>query len=391
MDWLEKIGQKVKAGYKDMSLKQALIGYMTVGLLTAFLCSIVLFDFFENWKNVVAQVNGYDDVSYIYRAGGIVQQSVVDVSVEQQIFILKLLEILTFVLCIGTAVYVVAHQFYQKKLEEPLNILKTEMQYLSRDDLSFECSYLSGDEMGEICQTFNQMRLQLAKNQKKLWELMEAQRELNAAFAHDIRTPLTVLKGYTEMLTKHYPKGRISQERLLEILHLMEHQQMRIEQFSATMKEIHTMEEWQIDLKEKKLNEVYDSLKKNMEGMSTKQVSITIAPLKAEDETVILDEHLIWEVADNLVSNALRFARSKIWVTLQIEEENLYLYVKDDGKGFSKEALEKAKRPYYSSEPEHFGLGLTICQTLCKKHGGNLELLNSLDGGAIVCGVFYVR
>lgn len=401
MDWLEKMEYRIRTWYGRLSLKQALVLYLTIGLVTAFLCSIVVIRFFDNWKNLIEQVNGYVDMEYAYQDGKLYiihsKEYSTAVSpdkqqlVSKQTMFLNVLETLLIILCAGTAIYVTAHQFYQKKLEEPLAILKLEMQYLSRDDLSFECSYMSGDEMGEICYTLNRMRLQLARNKRNLWELMEGQRELNAAFAHDIRTPLTVLKGYTQMLCEQYPTGRISEKRLLEILHLMEYQEERMEQFSATMKEIHNMEEWQIELKDTLLSTVYENLKRNLCGMATEEIAITVTPFQETTESVILDEHLIQEVADNLVSNALRFAKSEITITLQVDGENLYLYVKDDGEGFSREALEKAKRPYYSSEPEHFGLGLAICQTLCKKHGGGLELLNSMEQGAIVCGIFYVK
>ena len=102
------------------------------------------------------------------------------------------------------------------------------------------------------------------------------------------------------------------------------------------------------------------------------------------------------EVAENLLSNALRYADKKIEVLLEAEREEgpLRLYVKDDGRGFSKEELTKAVSPYYREKTEddgqdssHFGIGLSI-SALLKKHGGELELANSIHGGAIVCAVF---
>ena len=63
--------------------------------------------------------------------------------------------------------------------------------------------------------------------------------------------------------------------------------------------------------------------------------------------------------------------------------------------GESKEELTKAVSPYYREKTEddgqdssHFGIGLSISALLCKKHGGELELANSIHGGAIVCAVF---
>ena len=54
--------------------------------------------------------------------------------------------------------------------------------------------------MGQLCNSFEIMRNTLAKNFSEMWRQVEERKQLNAAFAHDLRTPLTVLKGYNEML-----------------------------------------------------------------------------------------------------------------------------------------------------------------------------------------------
>ena len=89
-----------------------------------------------------------------------------------------------------------------------MELLKTEAAHIGRGELDFSCIYRSEDEMGELCDTFEQMRHQLAENQEKIEDLMEGQRRLNAAFAHDLRTPLTVLRGYTDFLSRYCPEGK---------------------------------------------------------------------------------------------------------------------------------------------------------------------------------------
>ncbi len=106
---------------------------------------------------------------------------------------------------------------------------------------------------------------------------------------------------------------------------------------------------------------------------------------------IMCDENLIQEVVDNLIINALRYVVSQIDIIINLEQDKLYLYIKDDGRGFSKELLDKGIRPYFTTSDGHAGLGLTICRTLCKKHGGSLELMNSVQGGAIACAYFYVK
>ena len=84
---------------------------------------------------------------------------------------------------------------------------------------------------------------------------------------------------------------------------------------------------------------------------------------------------------------------------MELEGENtLSLRVADDGPGFPPEALKRGTDPYYRGEKSeakertpHFGLGLTICKTLCEKHGGSLLLQNRPSGGAQVTAVFQLE
>ena len=113
-----------------------------------------------------------------------------------------------------------------------------------------------------------------------------------------------------------------------------------------------------------------------------------------------VDVNLLLEVLENLLSNAIRFASRRITVTLQYEEreEMLYLVVQDDGSGFTEYDFQKALLPYHrehrklpeenGGENPHFGIGLHICRQLCAKHGGELSLANSIEGGAVVTASF---
>lgn len=348
-----------------------------------------IYYFFENWKNIVFQVNGVQRVEMLLHKGNYevitAEGDSLPENITNQIKLLNFLEVAFVLLCGGGTILCVSHLYYKRKLEEPLRILKREMEFIRRDDLSFDCSYVSNDEMGQICQGFNGMRKQLIKNQGNLWELMESQRELNAAFAHDIRTPLTVMKGYIQMLLQFYPSGKLSEEKLVETLLMLQKQAERMEQFSLTMKEIHTMEEWQVKRKPLTMRELVDQINVTLQGLPKEGKEIQLhVNIQVDKEELICDKNLIQEVVDNLLINALRYAKKKVNVVIQREEEGLYIYVKDDGDGFTKEALMNAARPYFSTIEGHFGLGLTICQTLCKKHGGDLEVMNSIEGGAIV-------
>ncbi|MDE6232250.1 MAG: HAMP domain-containing histidine kinase [Lachnospiraceae bacterium] len=372
-----------------MTLKKSLILYTLIALLAAFLSGIVLFSFFEKWKIIIADVNGVK-VKFGRNRTMVFTNDIMTINTIKaikQIKLVNIIEVVSIILCVVISVIMLVRQYYKRILEEPISILKQEAEYIGRNDLSFECSYISMDEMGDICRSFNDMRLKLIDNQKKTWELIEAQRQLNAAFAHDIRTPVTIIKGYAQMLLEFYASGSLSEEKLEEILNTFLIQADRAERFSLTMKEIHSMEEWNVDKKKMSFQSIAEQLKSGAEGMSNDNISIKVH-YKNDEREMFCDINLINEVADNLVSNALRYAVENIEVSIEAEDDTLYLYVKDDGKGFTKDTLYKASRPYFTTEKNHFGLGLAICETLCKKHGGNIELINSINGGAIAAAYF---
>lgn len=90
-------------------------------------------------------------------------------------------------------------------------------------------------------------------------------------------------------------------------------------------------------------------------------------------EARCLDEEIFMEVFDNLLSNAIRYAASRIEIILLMSDDKkkLILSVADNGKG---------------KNLNHFGIGLYICKLLCEKHGGYLTLDNGLNKGAVVLG-----
>ena len=101
------------------------------------------------------------------------------------------------------------------------------------------------------------------------------------------------------------------------------------------------------------------------------------------------DGRALSRIADNLVANATRYARSEVGVSLSWEDDELELVVTDDGPGFGETALERAAEPFWGESKGaggHLGLGLYVARLLAEKHGGSLELSRGAGGGALVRG-----
>ena len=137
----------------------------------------------------------------------------------------------------------VHHAVYQKKIRKPLGALRMAAEKIAGNDLDFEIGYENRDELGELCLEFDRMKNQLTQNNRKMWRMVEDEQVLRAAIAHDIRTPLTVLKGYQEMMLEFLPGETLDRETLLHMLCESMGQIERLERFLGRMRAFSALEQ----------------------------------------------------------------------------------------------------------------------------------------------------
>lgn len=390
MDWIDEKLHIIKERLKMHSIKSTLTVYLIVAIIGVIIGYLATMVFCNGWRGLIYEkytTNTYVGIPFVYEEN--LQEHdkilliIIDLIEKSSVLVYSIIAI------IGTS-----NIFYRNRIEEPIAILKEEANHIRRNDLSFSCVYKSGDEMGEICHGFEEMRLQLVRNKESLWSIMESQRQLNSAFAHDLRTPLTVIQGYIEFLRKYYPQGKITEEKLISTLDMINGEVHRLHGFTNTMKDINNIDAIEINKKEGKLNKIYDKVQAVTVGLELRHNIKINTVSNVKDVVGYYDEGIILQVIDNLLSNGISYGRDLINVIIDIEDSMLIIYVKDDGVGFTKEDLYYATKPYYSNRKEnkdHYGIGLTMCKLLCEKHGGTLQINNSTEGGAIVSATFLVN
>lgn len=279
--------------------------------------------------------------------------------------------------------------FWAQKLREPLAKLQLAAEKIAENDLDFVLDCRRSDELGRLCASFELMRARLAANLAEMWRQLENRRRVNRAFAHDLRTPLTVLQGYAELLQQsEEPAAR-------QTAAVMQRQLHRLTRYVESMSNLQRLEDIVPELAALDWPRLVESLRGLAEQIcrnSAKKLQF-LAELPTElpaDCEWALDKELVANVAENLLNNAVRYAAERVRVELKLKRQAgevwLCLTVADDGPGFSPEELRLAAEPYYSGadRSEHFGLGLYICTLLCQQHGGSLQLANAEAGGGLV-------
>lgn len=359
---------------KNMSLKKSFLLLLLFGLIVAFLLlgiSILI------CRSIMAS----------YPSGGV--EILSDGSVvplpeptATQQNILTVLNIVQFVCCIIfpvggllTSVFI----FFHIKLREPIGILRDSITRIQNNDLDFSLPVSSSDEMGQLCAAFEGMRKELLKTNRLLWQQAEERKRLNAAFSHDLRNPITVLKGTVKLL-----RQGIRDE---QTINRLEGYTLRIEQYVEAMSSVQRLEQLSIHPKTTELSVLQNELQEISRLLAdTKEISLS-CPLVGE---ILLDHGIFLTVAENLIGNAARFAKSELSIEVVLGKDYLFLKISDDGPGYPSSLIQNGPRPFEtsSSNSSHFGMGLYSSQLLCKKHGGKLILENQSPIGTTATAVF---
>ena len=267
--------------------------------------------------------------------------------------------------------------FYQLKLKGPISVLQMGTERIRAHDLDFTIPEVSKDELGQVCAAFETMRAELLRSNQELWRQAEERKRLNAAFAHDLRNPITVLKGTVKLLRRG-----AEDEQALERLEVYTR---RIEQYVEAMSGVRRLEQLPVEPRPVSLSQLGNELEETA-GLLAPALSLSCRFPK--EGWVNLDHGLFLTVAENLIANTVRFSRSKLELTLETDSGFLTLTAADDGPGFPQELIQNGPKPFGKRDGDaaHFGMGLYTCKLLCQKHGGDLRLQNG--PGAVVLASF---
>ena len=265
-----------------------------------------------------------------------------------------------------------------RALTRPLRELTSATEMMSSGQLGAQVNVYSQDEIGKLASSFNQMSSELA-------EASRLRKQMTADIAHDLRTPLTVLRGYTEGLSDGSIQGR---QKLYELLH------QEVAHLQRLVEDLRTLS--LADAGELPLSKRAVDPKALLERaglahvVSARQKNISLR-VEAPDSlpSVAVDVERMTQVLNNLVTNALRFSsegqivlsasNGKNWVNLQVT---------DSGAGIAQEELRqifdrfyKVDRSRHRDGQSQSGLGLAIAKAIVEAHSGTIVAESTLGEG----------
>ena len=276
-----------------------------------------------------------------------------------------------------------------KQFLRPLNALTEAARRVEQGDYSQPVGTQGQDGFAEVCAAFDHMQQHLLAEREKNAAYQRARTDLVAGISHDLRTPLTSVKGYLKGLQDGVARTPERQAQYLDIAYrkacAMEKLLERLFYFSK-------MEtgELPLHLERTDLGElVRRFVQESQEELGPKGVVLTLKgapaphPLRADTEQ-------LYRVLGNLTDNAMRYAKAEhLELTLTVWRERAYerLRFADNGKGVPEEQLPHLFELFWrgdsarGSRNEGSGLGLYIVKHIIEAHGGTVSARN--DGGLV--------
>ena len=253
-------------------------------------------------------------------------------------------------------------------------------------DFSTRLPVTGNDEFSELAETFNGLlnRLQSAFEQQA--RVLEQQRRFTADASHELKTPLTVIKGTTSLTLTGQPTVAVYHAALQEIDRAADTMSHLVQDLLLLARsDGGQLGKDQIELL------VRDVVDTAISGITGERVPIS---LDIADETlsVMGNERELVRLLSNVLENAVQHTPSDgvIAVSVQAEEKHVLISVRDTGPGIAPEHLPHLGERFYRvdtarSRPEGgTGLGLSICKGIVEAHGGTLGIESALGSGTTV-------
>ena len=254
---------------------------------------------------------------------------------------------------------------------KPIKKMITTANDISQNmDLSKRINIDKGkDEFNQFALVLNSMLNEVEKSYKR-------EKQFTSDVSHELRTPLAVILAEAEYIN-HY---NLTKEEIKESVEVIERQGKQMTQLVNSLLEISRLDNMKMIEKSK-----YNLSKSLLTRLSDNKLIIENAGKRLntyiEDDIFYFgNESLMNRVIDNILSNAIRFARNTINVTMY-KDENICISIKDDGIGIKKEELDKIWERFYQSDVSRArsdykgaGLGLSYVSAILKMHDARVEV-----------------
>lgn len=294
--------------------------------------------------------------------------------------------LLSFLIIVLVLFFMLIIMLVNRYIFVPINQMKKAAEQIRSGNLNYQVKFQGENEITEFCKEFDKMRLRLRDSFLEQNETERQRKLLIASISHDLRTPLTSIKGYVEALQDGIITDPEMQAQYLRTInektdllnHLIDdlsvYSKKDAGEFTLNFERVHTG---------RMLNNYLDHKKSEFDG------AIELRLRKPFIATYIYaDPYRMIQIFENLIGNAKKYAKSYVEVRTEVQNYHLKVHICDDGDGIPQDVLQNIFDPFFmvnkkkdQRDKRGTGLGLSIVKQLAEAHYGSIHVESIVGKG----------
>ncbi|MBR3486169.1 MAG: HAMP domain-containing histidine kinase [Clostridia bacterium] len=270
-------------------------------------------------------------------------------------------------------------------ITRPINRLTKSTRAFAGGKLDERSNVKSGDEIGELSGSFNSMAETIEETIQKLELSAKQQKDFTSSFAHEIKTPMTSVIGYADMI---YQREDMTREETKNAAGYILNEGLRLEALSQKLMELIVLEKQDFTLSEMPADEVMRDIMETMRpAAEAKGIKIECT---AQSAYIRIEFDLFKTLMMNLIDNAMKAGSDTVIVSGELCGDKYRVSVTDNGRGIPKDQIERITEAFYmvdksrSRKAHGAGLGLAIASEIAAIHGAELHFESELGAGTKV-------
>ena len=274
-----------------------------------------------------------------------------------------------------------------KKITKPLSLLTKVSDEVALGNYGKKVDVKSSDyEITALSESFNSMSLAIEQKIKEIREESEKRNIFVADFTHEMKTPMTAIIGYAQML-RSYDLNTTEKDQAAEAIY---NEAKRLEKLSLQLLDLYVFQNEQIEMEKLNLLTIGEQLKATLKHLSEKYD--VLFSIDFDDETICANGVLLLSLLYNLVDNAFKASEPQTTVKIYSKSSNdiVRVFVEDKGRGIAKENIKLLTEPFYREDKSRSrkfggaGLGLSLCKEIATLHGTELSFESEKGKGTTV-------
>ena len=282
-----------------------------------------------------------------------------------------------------------------KSIVHPLNKLKTAAENIKDGNLNFSVAAETDDEIGEVCVAFEEMRLKLKGQIERNIQYEKESKELISNISHDLKTPMTAIKGYIEGIMDGVADTEEKRNRYIRTIY------NKVNDMNSLIEELFLyakLDSNSVTYSFAKVNvDAYfqDCVEEISLDLESQGVDVGYFNYADRDTVIIADPEQLKRVVNNIIGNSVKYASPdrKLMISLRIMEEAEFvkIEIEDNGKGIARNEVPLIFDRCYRTDASRnsskggSGLGLSIAKKIIEEHGGKIWAVSTEGVGTTMC------